>query len=204
MATSRYNTNTTILIQLFQRYNIKRTNDTPNKSNISILRKCFRFNYQILWSEQDQPAYTAFPTHFTTDECLQFIINKQHEHPYFFQPVKIEKHNLDLISFEPRLITENNLLDDNRPYCYEQITQEQQTVFNNNNYYNENDYNEEYTTENQNKNRNENIVHDINDHNASEYRTPDSTSSAQNTSQIVTSNTHSLESQLDMLTKDKI
>ena len=59
----------------------------------------------------------------------------------FFQPEKIEKQNLHLISFEPRLIAENNLLDDNRPYCYQQNIQEQEIIFTNNNYYNENDNN---------------------------------------------------------------
>ena len=44
------------------------------------LRKFFRFNYQILRSEQDQSAFT---THFTANECLPFIINKKNEHPFF-------------------------------------------------------------------------------------------------------------------------
>ena len=39
------------------------------------LRKYFRFNYQLLWSQQDQSAFTAFPNHFTVDECLPFIIS---------------------------------------------------------------------------------------------------------------------------------
>ena len=41
------------------------------------LRKYFRFNYQLLWSKQDQPAFTAFHNHFTTEECLPFIMNEQ-------------------------------------------------------------------------------------------------------------------------------
>ena len=41
------------------------------------LRKFFTFNYQIIWSEQDQAAFTVFKTHFTADECLQFIINRK-------------------------------------------------------------------------------------------------------------------------------
>ena len=32
------------------------------------LRKFFRFNYQLLWSEQDQSAFTVITTHFTADE----------------------------------------------------------------------------------------------------------------------------------------
>ena len=34
------------------------------------LRKFFRFNYHLLWSEQDQAALTVFTTNFTADECL--------------------------------------------------------------------------------------------------------------------------------------
>ena len=45
------------------------------------LRKYFRFNYQLLWSQQDQPAFTAFPNHCTADEGLPFIISEQNEHP---------------------------------------------------------------------------------------------------------------------------
>ena len=55
----------------------------------SFLRKYFRFNYQLLWSEQDQPAFAAFHNHFTADESLPFIISKQNEHPYFFKLDKI-------------------------------------------------------------------------------------------------------------------
>ena len=84
------------------------------------LRKVFRFNHQIIWAGKDQAAFTAFTNHFTSDECLPFMINKKNEHPYFFKPDKITKETIDLVSFDPRLITENNLIDDNRPYRYEQ------------------------------------------------------------------------------------
>ena len=84
------------------------------------LRKYFRFKYQLLWSEQIQRAFTAFHNHFTADECLPFIRDKQNEHPYFFKPDKITQQTMDLISFDPRFITENNFNDDNRPYRYEQ------------------------------------------------------------------------------------
>ena len=49
----------------------------PQTKVISLfLRKYFRFNYQLLWSEQDQLAFAAFHNHFTADECLPFIIKK--------------------------------------------------------------------------------------------------------------------------------
>ena len=49
--------------------------------------------------------------------------------------------------------------------------------------------NEEYLFENQNENRNEDIVLHINENNASEYTTPESTTSPQNASQTETSTT---------------
>ena len=144
----------------------------------------FRFNYQLLWSGQDQPAFAAFHNHFTADECLPFIINKQNEHPYFFKPDKVTQQTMDLISFDPRLITENYFHDDNRHYRYEQSNQEQQNLFaNNGNNNEEDDNNEEYITENQKENRNENIVLHTNENNTCEYTTPESTTSAQNASQ---------------------
>ena len=141
------------------------------------LRKYFRFNYQLLWSKQDQPAFAAFHNHFTADECLPFIINEQYAHPYFFKPDKITQQTMDLISFDLRSITENNFRDDNRPYRYEQNTQEQQILFTNNDNNNEEDdnNNEEYIFENQKENRNENIILHLNENNASEYTTPKST-----------------------------
>ena len=84
------------------------------------LRKYFRFNYQLLWSQQDQPAFTAFPNHFTADECLLFIIIEQNEHPCFYKSQLITKQTLDYIRFDPLLITEIYLFADNRPYHYEQ------------------------------------------------------------------------------------
>ena len=66
----------------------------PQTKLISLfLRKYFRFNYQLAWSEQDQPAFPAFHSNFTADECLPFIIDKQNEHPYFFKPEKKNKTN---------------------------------------------------------------------------------------------------------------
>ena len=93
-------------------------------------------------------------------------------------------------SSDPRLITENNLHDDNRPYRYEQNIQEQQNQVTNLDHYDKNDNKtEEYMLENQNENRNESLAININENNASEYTTPESTTSAQNASQTETSAT---------------
>ena len=44
---------------------------------------------------------------------------------------------MDLISFDPRLVTENNYHDDNTPYRYEQNIQGQQNLLTNNDNNNE-------------------------------------------------------------------
>ena len=165
-----------ILIQSFLYHYFKditlNEQSIPQIKLISLcLRKFFRFIHQLIWSKQDQAAFTVFTTHFTADECLPFIINKRNEHPYFFKPDKITKQTIDFISVDPRLITENNLIDDNRPYRYEQNIQEQQSLFTTNENYNEIDNNnEDYALENQNVNRNEAIVHQINENNTSHPR----------------------------------
>ena len=152
------------------------------------LRKYFRFNYQLLWSQQDQPAFTAFPNHFTADECLPFIISEQKEHPYFHKPQLITKQTLDYIRFDPLLITENDLFADNRPYHYEQHSQVQQNLnFNTNNYTEDHNTNNEKTLQQQNKNENYNVDNQIIENKANEFTTQEFTISTQNASQAGTS-----------------
>ena len=152
------------------------------------LRKYFRFNYQLLWSQQDQPAFTAFPNHFTADECLPFIISEQNEHPYFHKPQLITKQTLDYIRFDPLLITEKDLFADNRPYHYEQNSQVQQNLnFNTNNYTEDDNTNNENILQQQNQNENYNDDNQTIENNASELTTQESTISTQNASQSGTS-----------------
>ena len=108
---------------------------------------------------------------------------------------------------DPRLITETNFHDDNRPYRYEQNIQEQQNLFINNDNNNKEDDNnkEEYILENQYENCNEDIVLLTNENNTSEYTTPESTL-AQNASQTEKNQQplNSSEFQLESLAQDKI
>ena len=172
------------------------------------LRKYFRFNYQLLWSQQDQSAFTAVPNHFTVDECLPFIISEQNEHPYFHKPQLITKQTSDYIRFDPLINTENDLFAENRPYHYEQNSQVQQNLHFNTKYSTEDDNtNQENTTQQQNQNEN---------YNDNEFTTQESTISTHNPSQTGTStsvhtqsfrvptrvvnqrqNTHSPQSHLD-------
>ena len=62
----------------------------PQNKLISLFLKHFlRFNYQLLWSEQDQPAFTTFKTHFTADECLPFIINTKNFVIYLYDHIRM-------------------------------------------------------------------------------------------------------------------
>ena len=150
------------------------------------LRKYFRFNYQLLWSQQDQSAFTAFPDHFTLEECLPFIISEQNEHPYFHKPQLITKQTLDYIRFDPLLITENDLFPNKRPYHYQQNSQDQQNLhFNTNNSTEDDNTDQENTTQQQNQPEN---------YNDNEFTTQESTISTYNPSQTGTStsvHTHS-------------
>ena len=172
------------------------------------LRKYFRFNYQLLWSQQDQTAFTAFPNHFTVEECLPFIISEQNEHPYLHKPQLITIQTSDYIRFDPLLITENDLFADNRPYHYEQNSQVQQNLhFNTNNSTEDDNTNQENTLQQQHQNET---------NNDNEFTTQESTISTHNPSQAGTStsvhtqsfrvptrvvnqrqNTHSPQSHLD-------
>ena len=143
------------------------------------LRKYFRFNYQLLWSQQDQPAFTEFPDQFTSEECLPFIISEQNEHPYFHKPQLITKQTLDYIRFDPLLFTENDLFPDNRPYHYQQNSQDQQNLhFNTNNSTEDDNTDQENTTQQQNQPEN---------YNDNEFTTQESTISTHNPSQTGTS-----------------
>ena len=124
---------------------------------------------------------------------------------YFFKPDKITEQTIDLISFDPRLITENNLIDDNRPYRYEQNSREQPSLFTNNENFNENDNNnEDYTLENQTENRNEAMIHHINE-NTSEYTTPESKLRHKMHHKLGPQQTITLlESQLELSVQDQI
>ena len=163
------------------------------------LRKYFRFNYQLLWSPQDQAAFTAFPTYFTPDECLPFIMNEQSEHPYFFRPDPLIQHNIDRINFDPHLITDNKLLDDNRPYHYQRNTPVQQDLLinfnnsdtdneiNNENLLQQQEVNNENIPQQQNENEHYNEKIQLNENNTREDNTQESITSAQNASQAGTS-----------------
>ena len=62
--------------------NITLTNDNIPQVKVftQFLFKFFRFNYQLLWEQQDQQAYIQFPQILTQTELLPYIIKNEHRH----------------------------------------------------------------------------------------------------------------------------
>ena len=59
--------------------NITLTDDTIPQVKVftQFLLKFFRFNYQLLWEQQDQQAYFHFPQILTRTELLPYIIKNE-------------------------------------------------------------------------------------------------------------------------------
>ena len=62
--------------------NIKLNEDTVPQIKIfsHFLLKCFRFNYQLLWEQQNQKAYNNFSQVLTETELLPFINSNTNKH----------------------------------------------------------------------------------------------------------------------------
>ena len=76
----------------------------------------FRFNYQLIWVQQDQSAYTNFPQTFDKAYLLPIIIRDDFKHPQYTNPPKFHIPYLDTIAFDNYFIVELFDTSDNRPY----------------------------------------------------------------------------------------
>ena len=47
------------------------------------LLKFLRFNYQLIWEQQDQNAYINFPQVLTKTELLQFVISTRYKRVHY-------------------------------------------------------------------------------------------------------------------------
>ena len=71
------------------------------------LLKFFRFNYQLLWEEQDQPAFKIFPQTLTRTELLPFIILDEHKHLLYRDPTKVQITYFEVISYDTIFLLNN-------------------------------------------------------------------------------------------------
>ena len=75
----------------------------------------FRFNYQLLWEEQDQAAFRNFPQTLTHTELLHFIIYEDNKHPFSIDPTQVHIPYFENISFDHYFRVEQFETSDSRP-----------------------------------------------------------------------------------------
>ena len=95
------------------------------------LLKFFRFNYQLLWEQQDQQAYIIFPHILTQNELLPYNIENEHEHSQYRDPTSFNTIYFEHITLDHNFITDYSETSDKRPYITSnispEITPEEQT-----------------------------------------------------------------------------
>ena len=75
-------------------YNITLIEDTIPQVKVftKFLLKFFRFNYQLLWKQQDQQAYIHFPQILTETELLPYIIKNEYRHLQYRDPTSFNTY----------------------------------------------------------------------------------------------------------------
>ena len=115
--------------------NITLTNDTIPQVKVftQFLLKIFRFNYQLLWEQQDQQAYIHFPQILTQAELLPSIIKNEHRHLQYKDFTSFNTTYFKQINLDHNFITDYSETSDNRPYITSNIsletTPEEQTSY---------------------------------------------------------------------------
>ena len=100
------------------------TDDTISQVKVftHFLLKFFRFNYQLLWEQQDQQAYTNFPQILTSTELLPYIIKNEHKHLQYRNPTSFNIQHFDQINPDHSFLADFSETSDNRPYITTNIS----------------------------------------------------------------------------------
>ena len=98
--------------------NITLTEDTIPQVKVftQFLLKFLRFNYQLLWEQQDQQAYIHFPQRLTPTELLPYVIKNEHKHLQYRYPTSFNTTHFEQINLDHNFISEHFETSDNRPY----------------------------------------------------------------------------------------
>ena len=107
-------------------HNITLTEETIPQVKVftHFLLKFFRFNYQLLWEQQDQQAYINFPQILTSSELLPYIIKNEHKHLQYRDPTSFNTTYFEQINIDHNFISEHFETSDSRPYCITNISPE--------------------------------------------------------------------------------
>ena len=122
MVTTRYITSKKPPIQFLPQCNPYRGNYSSSQSLYTLSTKYFRFNYQLLWEQQDQQAYIHFPQILTPTELLPYIIKNEHKHLQYRDPTSFNTTYFEQINIDHNFISEHFETSDNRPYLTTNIS----------------------------------------------------------------------------------
>ena len=92
------------------------------KSSLNFLLKFFRFNYFLLWEQQDQQASIHFPQILTQTELLPYIIKNEYRHLHYRDPTSFNTTYFEQINLDHNFITDYSETSDNRPYITSNIS----------------------------------------------------------------------------------
>ena len=106
--------------------NITLTDDTIPQVKVftQFILKFFRFNYQLLWEQQDQQAYIHFSQILTQTELLPDIFENEHEHSQYRDPTSFNITHFEQINLDHNFITEYYETSDNRHYITTTVSHE--------------------------------------------------------------------------------
>ena len=113
--------------------NIILTDDTLPQVKIftHFVLKFFRFNYQLLWEQQDQQAYINFPQILTQTEFLPYIIKNENKHLQYRDLSSFNITYFEQINLDHTFLVEHSKTSDNRPFdtsdIFPETTSEEQT-----------------------------------------------------------------------------
>ena len=83
--------------------------------------KFLRFNYQLIWEQQDESACINFPQELTETELSPFIISNTIRHPRYRDLSSFNKNHFELINFDHSFLVEHSEISDSRPYTTSHI-----------------------------------------------------------------------------------
>ena len=86
--------------------------------------KFFRFNYQLIWEQQDQTAYNHFPQVLTEVELLPFIKKYQNKHRFYKDLTTFPTSDFEQMNLDEHFITEQPETTDNIPYTSSKVISE--------------------------------------------------------------------------------
>ena len=110
--------------RFFHNITLNEGTNTQIKVFPHFLLKFFRYNYQLLWEQQDQQAYVNFPQILTETELSPFIIRNEYRHPQYRDLTSFNATYFEQINLDHNFITEHSETSDNRPYITTNVSPE--------------------------------------------------------------------------------